>query len=289
MQHLGVGRELGKLPRRTVVEAHTDTYEKIAVTDRQIRGLRTMHAEHAEKKLVIRGEDAEAFESRGHGDTRLFDETPKGFDGAAENDTASSIKDGPLRGRQERTGFVEQIGGGRSRHVTGWELGQLEIARRVGNVLRQVDEHRTGPSGSREAESNVYDLGKLLDAAHEKTMLHDRKRDAENIDFLERVRPEKARRNLPRDGDERHRIHEGVGEPGDEVRRSGTRSRDTHADLARRPRIAVGREHGRLLVPHEHVFELGVVKRIVDGHDRAAGITEHDVRAFALETLDENL
>ena len=61
------------------------------------------------------------------------------------------------------------------------------------------------------------------------------------------------------------------------------------ADLVRRARIAVGRVHGALLVPHEDVLDLVLLEElVVDVEDRAARIAEDVLDAFFLEAADDD-
>ena len=53
-------------------------------------------------------------------------------------------------------------------------------------------------------------------------MLHDRQRHAEDIDFLEGIRPHQAGRDLAGENDHRHGVHIGVGDAGQEI--GGARS-----------------------------------------------------------------
>ena len=55
-------------------------------------------------------------------------------------------------------------------------------------------------------------------------------------------------------------------------------------------RVAVGRVGRGLLVAHQHVAELGILgQRVVERHDRAAGIPEEHVHAFLQQGPAEDL
>src|SRR5439155_4300051 len=53
--------------------------------------------------------------------------------------------------------------------------------------------------------------------------------------------------------------------------------------------VALGHVTRALLVPHEDVADRRVDERVVDRENGAARETEHDLRAFLLEALDEGL
>ena len=92
-------------------------------------------------------------------------------------------------------------------------------------------------------------------------------------------RPSMAREHLPGDGDDGRAVHVRRGETGHEVGRAGARGRHAHAGTAGSAGVAVGRVGGGLLVPHQHVPSSGYSgQRVIERHDRSAGISEEEVR-----------
>src|SRR6185312_9171586 len=93
------------------------------------------------------------------------------------------------------------------------------------------------------------------------------------------------------DGDDRRRIHLGVGEASDEVGGAGAAGGHADADFAGGAGVAVGHEPAALLVARQNgpqpVLDFG--ERLVDGHGGAAGIGEHDLDALANEGFDEDI
>ena len=69
--------------------------------------------------------------------------------------------------------------------------------------------------------------------------------------------PIEVREHLAGDADDRHRVHVGVGDRGDEVGRAGAGGRDRDADLVGCGGVALGGVAGALLVAHQDVAELG--------------------------------
>ena len=84
------------------------------------------------------------------------------------------------------------------------------------------------------------------------------------------------RGHLAGDGDERHRVHLGVGQAGDEVERPGARGGHHHARLAGGAGISLGREDAPLLVPRQDRPDPVAVpgQRLVHRHARPARIGE---------------
>ena len=89
--------------------------------------------------------------------------------------------------------------------------------------------------------------------------------------------------------DERDRVHVGVGERRDDVRRAGTARHHRHAGPPGHLRVALGHVPGALLVAHEDVADRRVEDRVVDRQDRPAGQAEDDLDALVLEALYECL
>jgi hypothetical protein len=106
-------------------------------------------------------------------------------------------------------------------------------------------------------------------------MLRAGARDADRVAFLEGVVADEVRRDLPGNADERDGIHHCVGERRDHVGRPRAGRDERHARLAGRSRIALGRVAGALLVAHEDVLHLLLLKDlVVDRQHRAPRIAE---------------
>src|SRR5579885_1848440 len=91
-----------------------------------------------------------------------------------------------------------------------------------GDILGQVDEHRTGSARAGDPECLGYDIGKVFNPAHQETVLYDWHRYTEHIDFLESIRADEMRCHLTGYGHHGHRIHVSVGDAGDQI--GGARS-----------------------------------------------------------------
>ena len=109
---------------------------------------------------------------------------------------------------------------------------------------------RTGPGRPvlRQMKRLLDDPRDILGVLDQVMMLGDRPGDLHHRRLLECVGADDVPGNLAGDGHERHRVHLGVGQAGDEVERPGARGRHHHARLAGGPGIALGREDAPLLV-----------------------------------------
>ena len=145
---------------------------------------------------------------------------------------------------------------------------------------------RTGPGAA--GGGDVEGLGDhprdLVGVGHEVVVLGDRHRDAADVGLLEGVGADGGRADLTGDGDDRHRVHVGVGERGDQVGRARARGRHADADLAGRGGVALGGVAGTLLVANEDVAHLDrVEQRVVGRQDRPARDAEDGVDLHRLE------
>ena len=162
-------------------------------------------------------------------------------------------------------------------------LGELDI-------LRDVDDNRARPAALGDVECLVQHARQVGDALHQIIVLGTGPGDADRVAFLEGIVADEMGRHLPGDDDERDRVAQGVGQPGDGIGRARARGHQHAADLAGRARIALGGVHGALLVPHQDVLELLLLKqRVVDRQDRPAGIAEQVRDPLVDEGLDHHL
>ena len=129
--------------------------------------------------------------------------------------------------------------------------------------------------------------GNVRGPADQEAVLHDRQGDPEDVDFLEGVGAHQVRADLAGDRDHRHAVQERIGDAGDEVGRARARRRDADAGPAGDPPVSVGGERRALLVADQDVGQVRSDQRIVDRHDRAAGIAEDVLHALALERFHD--
>ncbi len=125
--------------------------------------------------------------------------------------------------------------------------------------------------------------------AQQEAVFDDRQGHAEHVQLLESVGAHQRGRHLAGDHHHRRGVEEGVGDAGHQVGRARARGRDADADAAAGAGVPVRRQGGALFVPHQDVFELGAGEGVVEGHDRAARITEQAVGAFGLEAARQQL
>ena len=85
----------------------------------------------------------------------------------------------------------------------------LEGRHRLEGVLGDVDEHRAGPASGRDLEGLADRRRDVANVFNEEVVLHAGPRDADGVDFLERVLSDRMGRHLAADDHHRDRIHVG--------------------------------------------------------------------------------
>ena len=157
------------------------------------------------------------------------------------------------------------------------------------DVLGNVDCNRSRTPRARDEKGFFQHLRQILRRLHEVVVLRDRCRDATDVRLLEGILADVGIADLPRDTDERDRIHVRRRDARHEVRAAGAGRRQAHADLARRTRIAVRRMSRSLLVTHEDMGKLLRVNRIIEVKHRAARIAENNAHTLLAQTLQNRL
>ena len=213
----------------------------------------------------------------------------------------AGIGGGPLEAERRRPGRLAFRRDGRAAARV---RSRPRAARRPGRarlgVAGDVEQHRTGLAGevlgTRPGDGAACDRERHPHRPRDLRRIRDlprpagrRQAHADRVRLLERIGSELRARHLPGDRDERGRVHEGVGEGGEEV--GGPRAGGPHAHTGptRRPGVALRGMACPLLVSDEHVADPvpGAEERVVDRHVRAPGIAEHEVRAFGDEGLHQ--
>ena len=211
--------------------------------------------------------------------------------GTGAHDAAADVQHRFLGASQQLRGGLDLLA---VRLRDGTVAGQV-VARRPDEghlgllrVFRDVDEHGARAAGRGDLVGRGDRAGDLGGVLHEERMLGHRHGDADDVGLLEGIRAHQGREDLACDREQRHRVHVGVGDRRDEVRRARPRRRDRDADLAGCRGVALGGVTGALLVAHEDVAQgRRVHERVVDGEDRAAGQTEHVGHPQQLERADD--
>ena len=273
-----------------IVETHAEGKQQIRLLNGVVYPRFAMHAHHAERERMPRGNGAQSQQRRGNGNLQRFGKGKHLGLCARLRDAVSAQDDGPpglsdqlsrvqQRRRACRDGRAHGVGKRRPRR------GGSEVVerRRLLRILGDIDQHRPWPAAARDLKRQPHRGRDILSARDQKVVLGDGQRDAGDVDLLKGVRAEHLRRHLPGDGDNRDAIEHGRRDAGDEVGRARPGGRHAHADLAGGARVAIGHVRSALLMPDEDVVDGELAQRVVDGQDGAAGIAEDGGDAFAGE------
>ncbi len=292
---LRIRRKRVEPSRHPVVEARADRDHEVAIVHRHVRLVRAVHADHAEEMRVARRQRAEPHQGQG---ARRIDQ-PHEFGkagaglGAGIDQPAAAVKQRPFRRRDQLDGLGDARRVGLHLRPVGLVrrlLGRGVCPEREQHVLRQIDDDRAGPPALRDIKRLVQRAPEVGDILDEIIVLGAGPRDAGRVGFLKRVVADQMRRHLPGQADDRHRIHQRVGQPGHGVGRAGTARHQHDADLAGRARVALGGVHRAALLAHQDVAQRVLLEeRIVNRQDRAAGIAEYDIDALIDERLDDDI
>ena len=151
----------------------------------------------------------------------------------------------------------------------------------IGDVFGQIDQDRTGATFARDEIGLCHHAGNVGGVARDVAVFDNRQGDAENIDFLKRVRPYEVCRHLTRDKNNRNGIEISFGNRGDEIGRAGARRCKGRTGTACGAGIANRGHAATLFVTTQNVTQLRHTREhIIDGHNRAAGISENRFHAF---------
>jgi len=147
-------------------------------------------------------------------------------------------------------------------------------------VLGDIDQHWPGPSSGSNVKRLVNRAWQLSQGLDQEVMLGPGPRDPKGIGFLKRIAADQFAGDLAGDGDNRNRIHHGVDQTRHQIGGAGTRSGAAHTHLASRPRVALGREGGVLLVPDQDVLNGRVIDGVIKRQCHAAWVPKDNFYLF---------
>ena len=251
-----------------------------------------VHAHHAEIHRIGSREAADAEKRHGDGNVAGADELLESVHRAGKHDAVAGQNQRALGGVEQFDGAIEFgliviIAHALLRKLRSGGI-PIEFAGRLLGVFGDVDENRAGASGIGDDEGFANGARDVFGARDDHVVLGDRHGDAGDVDFLEGVGAEQLAADLAGDADDGRRIEHGGGDAGDHVGCAGAAGGHGDADAAAGARVAVGHVRGALFVAHENVVELGFAEGVVDGKNRAAGISENMLHAQLGERFAEN-
>ena len=287
----GVFAEHFELAGNAVVPAAADGEDQVAVEHGLVGVHGAVHAEHAERKLVISGEGSEAEHGAAHRGVQLFGEFLHLAGSPADHGTVAHEQQ-RLLGILEVFGCLfDALGRGVRRNLVAGQVhlvGERRGAGACGHVLRKVDEHGARAAAARDVEGFLHDAREVVGILHQVRMLDGCESHAARVAFLEGVLAEVRGRRLGGEHHDRARIHEGCVNAGKCVGGTRTRSHEGDADLARLASIAVGHVGCTLFVAAKDYFNIGIENCVEHRDGGTTRIAENSVDAFAFEAFDNH-
>ena len=281
---LGVGRN-------AVGEAGADADQQVTALNRPCGRNRTVHADHAEAERLGIRDAADGHHGVRRRNIRLALQLQQHVACVRGFNTAAVIDHRTLGGGNHiRYGlqlFVRNL----------VSLVDLNLALRdkltlsCGNILRDVDQHRTRTSGSGNAERIAHGVRQILHIAHNEIVLGDRHGDAGNVNLLKGITTDEAGADVAGDSNHRDGIHIRGSNTGYEVGRTRSARCQADAYLAGRTGVAVRCVCRALFVRGQNMSNAVAVfvKCVIDVQNRTAGITENGINSLLDKCVDQNL
>ena len=167
-----------------------------------IRLVKAVHAQHAEELPIRSRVGTQAHQRIGHRIVQFPGEPSQQFAALALHHAAAGVDDWPLGGEQQLGGFLDLPGMTALRRRVGahFDAGGilvLEHLVRAGDVLGNIDHHRTGPAGGSYIEGFLHDHRDIFRPLYHEAVFHDGAGNADHIGFLERIFPYQVALHLP--------------------------------------------------------------------------------------------
>ena len=168
-------------------------------------------------------------------------------------------------------------------------LGIVKLAAIAGDVLGHIDQHGAGTAGGGNVEGLFHGGRQVFDVLDQEIVFDTGSGDANGVAFLEGIQANGMRGHLTRDDDHGNRVHVGRGNTGHGIGQAWPAGHNADTGLFAGARIGVGCMNSRLLVSHQDVLDLVLLKDfVVDVEHGATGVAKKVLNLFFLETLHQD-
>ena len=185
-----VGTESRELARDAVVPPRANCHDQVTVLHCPVGVGRPVHAEHAQVQRVI-------LRARALTEQRVDDRCVECLcqfqnrrAGIRDHGAVAHVQHWLAALHQEAGGLAQQRAVGMGRHIVARQVYCVDKWRRawsLGDVLRQVDQHRSRPSRGGDMKGFLHDARNIIGVLDQITVLHDWICDAGHVRFLEGV------------------------------------------------------------------------------------------------------
>ena len=261
---------------------------------RHVGLIEPVHADHPEILRIGGRKGAEPHQGQGAGKAGQVDQLAEQLrsGGAGIDDAAAAIEQRPLGIGHQLDRLLDLLDVALDLRVVALVLhrGAAGIfGLGLQDVLRQIDHHRSRPAAARDIEGFVDRARQIADVLDEVVVLGAGPGDARGVRLLKGVIADQMGRHLPGEADDRHRIHQRIGQPGDRIGRPGARGHQHDSHLARGARIALRRMDGGLLMADEDMAErVLLIELVIERQHGAARIAENHLDALIQQRLDDD-
>ena len=159
----------------------------------------------------------------------------------------------------------------------------------LGDVLRQLDQHRAGLLGLGDLEGLAHDLGDVVRLVHRLRPLGDGAEHGDRVHVLVALLVQPLGAGLADEADHGRAVHVGVGDAGHEIGGAGAEGAEADARLAGQPAVDVGHEGRRLLVATEDEVDVALDQRHHHVGVLLAGNAEDVGHALGFEAPDQKI
>ena len=159
----------------------------------------------------------------------------------------------------------------------------------LGDILRNIDQHRTLAAAHSDLERKADSISKLVNRLYDEVVLCDGHSNSGDVHLLEGVQTQQTAGNVARDGYQRDRVHVSCRNTRNEVGSAGAGSSKHDTSLTGGACVAVGRMAGALLMAGNYMpdFVAVLVQTVVNIENSASRIAENSIRALFEQALND--
>ena len=295
MDHLGVAGEFLQVACHPVVEAHSHGDQQVGIANCPIGEGGAVHPRHAQGKPVPVGEGPPTHQRGSDGHIDFFRQGQQFLVGLRIDDAAPPIQHRLFRRGDQFGGLLHcsRIGPPRQCKPADVDLVRKlqAVHRGLGNIPGHVNEDGTGATVGGDEECLLDDSRNLLGVPHLVAVFHDGQGDAHDVRFLEGVGADGEGRHLARDGHDRHRIQDGIGDSGYQVGRPRAGGGQAHPHFAGDFGVAFRHVRRALLMARQNVAEVLFYfeQSVIDGERCAPGNPKDDLHALPFQGFDQSV
>ena len=282
-----------ELARDPVVESRPEGDEQITLLQSADCRYGAVHSGHTHVQWVAVGEGTSGHQCGDDRDTGEFGQLQELLVGMGLDDAATDVEHRLLCLDDHASCLTHLLGVWASDRAVAGQIDHrrpLKGGHGLQRILGDVNQHRSWTSGGGDMECLGNCARNLSGIGDQEVVLGDGHRDAADIRLLKGVCADGLTGHLTGDGNDRHRIHVGISDRGDEIGGARTRGGHTHTYSSSGLGVTLRRMPSTLLMTHQNVPYLrGVHQWVVCGKDRPTRDTEDDVHSGVLHRADEAL